>query len=316
MRVFMFITALCAVVSLLSLPSCHGSQPGSHARETLSVEEQPIHHGEAVYAAAFLRRPERAGLEVVDVSAQGHVLLGEPLPVPPNGTFLLRFRPSLVDENGRDVPVSLPDTIQDARFSPDGRYLAFLDGRGELGRMDLDSGQTQDIDRRVFPGFAFSGDGSLLAYSMGDEPMLDAYLHDFTSGTTRRLTWSPQPTWGFAFSPDDRKLAFVYSPSGFSSLHEVEVAGGEPRAITNVGVTLSDVRAGAALAPIPDGRKPPVWLEGMVLFESSAGVHGIASDGSVVWEKPGASRLFRASENTVHYAVEGEVHALRLRVSP
>lgn len=312
MRAFKFITALPAVVLLLS--SCHGSQPGSHASETLSIEEQPIQQGEAVYAAAFLSRPERAGLEVVDVSAQGHVLLGEPLPVPPNGSFLLRFRPTLVDDDGRDVAVSLPDTIQDARFSPDGRYLAVLDGRGELGRVDLDSGQTQDIAYRVFPGFAFSGDGRFLAYSMGAEPMLDAYLHDFTSGTSRRLTWAPQPTWGFAFSPDDRKLVFVYSPAGFSSLYEVEVAGGEPRAVTNVGVTLADVRAGAALAPIPDGRKPPVWLEGMVLFESSTGVHGIAPDGSVAWQKPGASRLFRASENTVHYAVAEEVHALRLKV--
>jgi hypothetical protein len=313
MRALKFITALCAVVSL---SSCQGSQPGGQAREILSLDEQPIEHENAIHAAAFRRRPERADMEVMDVSAQGPVLLGEPLSVPPNGTFLLRFRPTLVDGNGRDVPISLPDTIQDARFSPDGRFLAVLDGHGELSRMDLDSGQTQGIDRRVFPGFAFASDGRLLAYSMGDEPMLDAYLHDFASGTSRRLTWVPQPTWGFAFSPDDRTLLFVHSPFGFSSLYALDVGGGEPRAITNVGVTLADVRAGAALAPIPDGRKPPVWLEGIVLFESSRGVHGIAADGSVVWEKPGASRLFRASENTVHYAVAGEAHALRVKVSP
>lgn len=271
---------------------------------------------EATCFRALFRQGERADTEIIDVSASGRILVGEPLPVPPNGTFRLEYRVTLLDEYGVPVSASVPETVQDARFAPDGRLLAVLDRAGGLSVVGVGSDRKTLIDTQVFPGFAFSPDGALLAYAKGDAPFLDAYLFDLRAGTARQLTFAQVPTWGFAFSPDQRTLAFVYSPLGFSSLYTLDLSGGEPKPWTNAGVTLDHVKAGGALAPIPDSRKPPFWLPGGLVFEGSGGVHVIGSDGAVAWARAGATSVFRASDEEVHYEAEGLTWSVALRTSP
>jgi hypothetical protein len=298
----------------LLIGACQPDRPGQ--AEPLSVEVRSIQPEAACFRALF-RCEERADrTEVVDVSPLGQVLLGEPLPVPSNGTFRLEYRVTLIDEEGAPVPALLPDTLQDARFSPDGRSLAVLDRAGDLSVVELGSGRKAEIDTEVFPGFAFSPDGTLLAYAKGDAPFLDAYLHDLRAGTSRQLTFDQVPTWGFAFSPDQRTLAFVYSPLGFSSLYTLDLSGGAAKPWTNVGVTRDSMRAGRALAPMPDSRKPPLWLSGGLVFEGSGGVHAIGADGAVAWARPGARSVFRASDDEVHYVADGLTWSATLRASP
>jgi hypothetical protein len=305
-------------ISLLALAlltgACQSDRPG-HA-ESLSLDVQSIQPERTCFHALFRYRERGPDLEVIDVSTLGQVLVGQVVPVPPNGTFRLEYRVTLLDDAGAPVPVSLPDTLQDARFSPDGRSLAVLDRAGGLSFLGLVSERKTDIATEVFPGFAFSPDGALLAYAKGDAPFLDAYLHDLRAGTSKQLTFAQVPTWGFAFSPDQRTLAFVYSPLGFSSLYTLDLSGGEPTPWTNAGVTLDHVRAGRSLTPIPDGRKPPLWLSGGLVFEGSGGVYGIGADGAVAWAKPGARGVFRASDDEVHYVADGRTWSGTLRSSP
>jgi hypothetical protein len=304
--------------SLLALALLFGacqSDRSGHA-ETLSLDVQAIQPERTCFRALFRYRERGPDLEVIDVSSLGQVLAGQALPVPPNGTFRLEYRVTLLDEAGAPVPVSLPDTLQDARFSPDGRSLAVLDRDGGLSVLGLGSDRKTEIAAEVFPGFAFSPDGSLLAYAKGDAPFLDAYLHDLRTGTSKQLTFAQVPTWGFAFSPDQRTLAFVYSPLGFSSLYTLGLSGGDPRPWTNAGVTLDHVRAGGSLSPIPDSRKPPLWMPGGLVFEGGGGVYGIGADGAVAWAKPGAKGLFRASDDEVHYTADGQTWSGTLRTSP
>ena len=316
MRTIRLLTLSLAVALSAASWSCQQEQTSPTPSETFSVEEHSIERNQASYAALYRYEGENDDLEVVDVSTTGQVLLGRPLPVPPNGTFRLVFEPALVERDGRAAVASLPERVQDARFSPDGLALLLLDQDDALLVLDLPSGALSPIDEKVFPGFAFSSDGRLIAYAKGEAPMLDAYVYDREAGTARQLTSSQLPVWGFAFSPDDATLAFVYSPLGFPSIYTVAVQGGEPRAWTNVGLSLRDVRAGASLAPFPNGRKPPQWVHGVLVFESHQGVFGVGPEGAVVWERPGANRMFRAGADTVHYHLDGAEYAARIQVSP
>jgi len=316
MRTFTVVATSLLFPALLLLASCQAERSGVHPSERVSVDEQALQPEDASYAALFRYRASSDALEVVDVSSLGHVVVGDPLPVPPNGTFRLQYRATALDPTGRKLELPLPETIQDARFSPNARSLIVLDRHDALSVIDLASEGITAIDTQVFPGFALSSDGNQIAYAKGDAPMLDAYVYDLRTGTARRLTSAQRPTWGFAFSPDDRSIAFVYSPFGFPSIYTVGVDGGEPHAMTNVGITLDDVRAGAALTPIPDGRKPPTWVNGVLVFENGDGAFGLSSDGRVVWERPGATRLFRGGEDVVHYHIDGAEHAARMTVSP
>lgn len=297
--------SVAALLTML-LTSCQADSPAGGE----TVEVRAIEREETVYSA-FPRRDD--GLSVLDVAVNGHVCAGRALPVPPDGTFRLEYEAMVLDRQGRRLDVRLPERIQDARFSPDGGALAVIDRADELVLVNLRDGGARRLDSGVFPGFAFSNDGRMMAYAKGDAPMLDAHLIDLRTGSIRRLTHIQRPTWGFAFDPGDRTLAFVYSPLGFPSIYTLAIDGGRPAAMTNVGVTSG---AGVALAPFPDGRKPPIWVHGLLVFESSKGAHAVGRDGTVVWDRPGASRVFRAGDDAVHYRLDGVDYEVRLRRSP
>jgi len=111
----------------------------------------------------------------------------------------------------------------------------------------------------------------------------------------RALTHEGAPVWGFAFSPDDRKLAFVNSREGFPCLMTIALDGTGLARLTNRGLTAEKLSAGGALAPFPDGRRPPIWSNRGVFVEDQAGVHAFDLQGNSVLTRPGARHLHTAS---------------------
>jgi Tol biopolymer transport system component len=102
------------------------------------------------------------------------------------------------------------------RWSPKGDRIAFLRGTGEgneLAVHDLGSGTTETVASRVWGDFAWSPEGSRLAY--GAEPGPDpsgeeqygqaVYVLDLGTKRAARLTSGSDPSW----SPDGTRLALV-----------------------------------------------------------------------------------------------------------
>jgi hypothetical protein len=299
------------------LPGCQPSAGDGPAGQQAAASEHRILRDDLGYAAFFRFRESLDGWEILDVAASGEVLAGERIAVPPNGTFALRFHATLLDASGHPVSLSLPDPLRDARFSPDGRSLGVLDDSERLSVLDRSTGASRVVDDSVYAGFGFSSDGRYVAYSKGDAPMLDAWLWDGDLGAAQRLTHSNLPTWGFSFAPGDSSLAFVHSPYGFPSLYSIQRDGSGLQALTNLGVTEQQVRSGHRLAPFPDGRKPPFFVASTLVFESERGVFALQPGRGVVWEKPGATRLFRGrAPGEIHYHAGGLDYAVRLGDKP
>jgi hypothetical protein len=106
-------------------------------------------------------------------------------------------------------------------WSPDARQLAFIsynNGDNEINVVDVES---RDIVRRIRPEgvgavstVAWSPDGRTLAFSGMAGGLSDLYLHDLSSGTTRRLTNDRYADLQPAWSPDGSRLVFVSDRAG------------------------------------------------------------------------------------------------------
>jgi dipeptidyl aminopeptidase/acylaminoacyl peptidase len=95
------------------------------------------------------------------------------------------------------------------QWAPGGDRLAFLRGENDLAVHDLDEGTTETVASRVWGSFAWSPDGSRLAYvaeSTGDEGYGETvFVVDVASKKATRVTTGSSPTW----SPDGTRLALL-----------------------------------------------------------------------------------------------------------
>lgn len=237
-----------------------------------------------------------AGQQILEASEDGTAIIGRARPVPPQSSARLVFDAELVDASGARKPLPLTGGLQDVRFAPPpSKLVALLDERDALWLWDRATGQTSKLEEDAFPGFAFSHDARLIAYARGSGPELDAWLREIGTGATRALTKEGAPVWGFAFSPDDRRLVFVNSRQGFPCLMTVALDGTGLARLTNRGLTAEKLSSGASIAPFPDGRRPPIWSDRGVFVEDQAGVHAFDLQGNSQLTRPGARDLHTAS---------------------
>jgi WD40-like Beta Propeller Repeat len=118
----------------------------------------------------------------------------------------------------------------------DGDRLAFLQGENDLAVHDLDKGSTETVARKVWGGFAWSPDGSRLAYVA--EPAPDAeddsgygqavYVLELATKKATRVASGSGPSW----SPDGTRLALLChgTPARYddSSQYETVLREGTP----------------------------------------------------------------------------------------
>ncbi|APF18700.1 peptidase S41 [Caldithrix abyssi DSM 13497] len=97
------------------------------------------------------------------------------------------------------------------RFSPDGRWLAYVRGKGDLIVREMESGREKTvISGWSTPDFSWSPDGQWLAYSIEDEEFnRDVYLHHLESGKRYNISQHPDNDYAPAWSKDGRRLAFI-----------------------------------------------------------------------------------------------------------
>jgi hypothetical protein len=244
--------------------------------------------------AVFEARAEARGLETIEAAEDGRVVAGTRLPVPPQSSARLLFDARFYDEQGHEHALPFAQRIQDARFAPaPARVMALLDVHGVLYLWEGPGHEARRVDEGVFPGFAFSGSAAMLAYSKGQAPELDVYRYELATGQSTRLTHGGAPVWGFGFAPGDGRIVYVDSREGFPSLMTMAPDGSLLAKLTNRGMTLADVRAGKPLAPMPDGRRPPLWSARATYVEDVAGVHAFDGQGRLLLSRPGAYDLHR-----------------------
>jgi len=305
MATWRVVAAVIACGLLATAASCQREEPrrteqgGGLGLESIAPSKSPLH--------AFRARARAEGLEILEAAEDGRIIAGRRLEAPERASARLLYHARYFDEHGQEQPLPLSKPIEDARFAPAPcRRIALLDASDALFVWDGGADEPRRVDEQVFPGFAFSHSCQALAYSKGPAPELDAYRHDLDTGQSARLTSSGSPTWGFAFSPADQRLVLVDSREGFPCMMTMAPDGSALAKLTNRGTTAADLRAGAELAPFPDGRRPPLWSRTAIYVENAAGVHAFDEQGRLLFSRAGASDLHRGVEPGSVLFREGE----------
>jgi dipeptidyl aminopeptidase/acylaminoacyl peptidase len=178
------------------------------------------------------------------------------------------------------------------RWSPDGLHLAYaldLEG-GELFDIyvkDLSTGRhinlTPNTPEAIQPNYAWSPDGSQIAFLSDRSGSFETYVMPATGGPMRLVFSDPRPDWEVQWSPDGQWLAVVLEASGQDyATYLVPASGGEPCPIRQNGEWL----------PAKDARWSPDSRR--VAFSSNlhgffnVGVHDVGT-GQITWatDSPG-----------------------------
>jgi dipeptidyl aminopeptidase/acylaminoacyl peptidase len=176
------------------------------------------------------------------------------------------------------------------RWSPDGQRLAYvvdLDGGEVLDIYVYDQGKgqhinlTPDTPDSIQPNYAWSPDGTEMAFISNRSGCFHTYIMRATGGPPRPVLRLPHPNWEVRWSADGRWLTVVVEASGQDyATYIVPASGGEAQAIGHNGQWIPAKDACWS----PDGRR--------VAFASNSdgtydiGVYDVA-DGGIKWVSRG-----------------------------
>ncbi len=286
---------LLLMAALLITPACEttpptaGQQPALKALpRTPTLRPATRDDSSLVAAAQDLTAPEQEVL----AAANGSVVLGRKVPVPPRITGWRRYHAELRDASGASTPLPGPaGWILEAQFAPDGSgRLAVLYGQGDLVLWSPHTGDLVPLDQHVLPGVSWSPNADNLAYVGGEVPALALYRFEVRTGDRITVVPAGPPLALPAFSPDGQRLVFASARSGVPALWVVDRTGRGLRQLTNRGLTARAFRDGVRGLPMPEGWRPPVWQGDQVIYEAAGAVHAVdATHGERRWELPGAT---------------------------
>jgi eukaryotic-like serine/threonine-protein kinase len=131
-------------------------------------------------------------------------------------------------------------------WSPDGKFLAFADGRGTGGAdsiffVEIATGAKRrlteppaQIDGDATP--TFSPDGRQVAFVRGvTSSVTDIYLVPIAGGEPKRLIFDKANIRGLAWTPAGNEIIFASQRRGISSLWRIGARGGEPELVEAIG---------------------------------------------------------------------------------
>jgi hypothetical protein len=133
---------------------------------------------------------------------------------------------TLVDTDGAQLRIPMPGLLA-ASFAADGTWLAAIDGRGALWRVDAASGRTVLLADGPFIGSPIiEGDGSLLMLAVPSvEAPYESHLVRFMAATGSLTRLSDRELVYAAFPLDNGDLAIVaHQPDG-TAVHRLANAG-------------------------------------------------------------------------------------------
>jgi len=306
------------VIAMAFLAACNARPtPQERERGAEAFEVEAIAAAQSPFGRAAERvtrvENDADGWEILDVGSDGAVLYGRRLDAGGPRQGLPSFSVRLLEAGRGAAALEVgAEPLVDARLRPSAdRQVAVVSPSGRLSLWRPD-GRVRFVDEQVAPGMSFAPDGSCLVYAKGQRPELDIFASDLSEAgapaaplpSPQQLTRDQMPDYLPAVSADGRIL-WVSSQSGIGSLWRMTRAGKSARQLTNVGLRPGRRAEVWRAIASPNGRVPPLWAGGWVVFFDGRGV-------SVVSETTGKLAGHIAGARSPHWLSVGERFAFEL----
>jgi TolB protein len=191
---------------------------------------------------------------------------------------------AVMDADGTDLHVLVPEWGQDLAWSPDGTRIAYTTAADEIGVVDADGGAPIHLGRGIQP--AWSPDGTRIA-AAGSQFGGGLVVYDLAAGTRQPLAQDAPFFVNPAWSPSGDTLAYAAFAEDGYRVYLVSAEGGVPRRLTD-GWAPSWSPDGRRLAVVRDLNLPApidlVDLEGRTL----ARLTETGASTRVPWSRPGS----------------------------
>lgn len=255
---------------------------------------------QAVAGSALVKvQPPATGMSLLAVSPDGReVALGD-------GIGELSGALTLAADDGAQLWISLPGLLA-ATFAADGSWLAVIDGRGALWRVDAASGRTELMADGPFIGSPLvADDGSLVLLAV---PSVEAPYQ------SRLVRLAPETGSTVALSAEELVYAAFPLDGGDLAVVAHDTGGTVVRRITSAGERLLvDLGPGAVNVAVATSGQIAFERDGDEIFVVDAGGGAPRSIGTGTrpcFGPDGSSLLIRRGSQRVALAIDGSVLAV------